>query len=67
MKLLIFLTGVQNIIDNCPNIYNDDQTDSDRDGVGDVCDNCPSKVNSQQVGSVFEGKKCYIFSIECTL
>ena len=27
-----------NDVDNCPNIYNPDQTDSDNDEVGDVCD-----------------------------
>ncbi|MEW5925110.1 MAG: M14 family zinc carboxypeptidase [Candidatus Zixiibacteriota bacterium] len=26
--------------DNCPAVYNPDQTDSDLDGIGDVCDAC---------------------------
>ncbi|MBM4386507.1 MAG: lamin tail domain-containing protein, partial [Deltaproteobacteria bacterium] len=30
--------GVYDIPDNCPDVYNPDQTDSDDDGVGDECD-----------------------------
>jgi len=26
--------------DNCPDVYNDDQSDTDADGDGDVCDSC---------------------------
>ncbi|NVJ60834.1 MAG: thrombospondin type 3 repeat-containing protein [Gammaproteobacteria bacterium] len=31
--------GIFNHLDNCPEIYNDDQSDVDTDGLGDVCDN----------------------------
>jgi hypothetical protein len=34
--------------DNCPEIYNPGQEDSDADEFGDVCDNCPSIANSLQ-------------------
>ncbi len=30
--------GVSDSSDNCPDVYNPNQTDSDLDGVGDVCD-----------------------------
>jgi len=42
------LPGNQCGIDNCPSVYNPDQTDDDQDGVGDACDNCWSVVNPSQ-------------------
>jgi len=35
-------------VDNCPNVPNRSQKDSDGDNVGDVCDNCPSAYNPGQ-------------------
>ena len=30
--------GVEDNVDNCPNLWNADQLDNDMDGLGDVCD-----------------------------
>jgi len=32
---------VPDVADNCPNIYNPDQADSNGDGIGDACDSSP--------------------------
>ena len=42
-------------LDNCPDIYNPDQTDSDADLVGDECDNCPANFNPTQADSDGDG------------
>ena len=33
--------GIQNDADNCPSVFNLDQSDIDSDGTGDACDPCP--------------------------
>ena len=33
--------------DNCPDVYNPEQEDSDHDGLGDSCDLCPTIANTE--------------------
>ena len=62
--------GVPDNDDNCPNVSNADQTDSDHDGIGDACDtntdtdgdgvddgvdNCPNVSNADQTDSDHDG------------
>lgn len=47
--LVFFLLDIFNERDNCPYVYNTDQSDTDGDEVGDQCDNCPLMHNPDQV------------------
>lgn len=49
MLLFVCVSEVLNEHDNCPYVYNNDQKDTDMDGVGDQCDNCPLLHNPDQV------------------
>jgi hypothetical protein len=40
--------GVGTRLDNCPTVYNPDQTNSDGDRQGDACDNCPNLKAASQ-------------------
>lgn len=70
---LYYRDGVQDGLDNCPNLANSDQLDVDNDGKGDACDddidgdgipnledNCPLVPNSNQLDS--NGNKIIIFT-----
>jgi hypothetical protein len=43
--------GVPDATDNCPNIPNWEQANSDLDTFGDACDNCPTITNQNQLDS----------------
>ena len=46
---------VPNDDDNCPNVYNPDQLNSDGDSHGDACDNCPFDDNEDQADADQDG------------
>ncbi len=47
--------GFADDVDNCPAVYNPDQTNSDGDTYGDVCDNCPFVTNEDQLDTDADG------------
>ncbi len=42
--------AIEDLLDNCPLVWNPAQTDADGDFVGDACDNCPLVFNPEQSG-----------------
>jgi hypothetical protein len=49
------LDGTDDSTDNCPEIVDSDQTNSDGDTLGDACDNCPLVTNPGQADSDNDG------------
>jgi hypothetical protein len=46
---------VDNLSDNCRDVYNVLQADQDGDGIGNVCDNCPFVPNQDQTDTNGDG------------
>lgn len=42
-------------VDNCPDVANTDQANSDGDSIGDACDNCPAVDNEDQADDDSDG------------
>ena len=47
--------GYGDACDNCPDVFNADQADTDMDGIGDDCDNCPNDASLNQLDTDGDG------------
>ena len=44
--------GIMDLLDNCPNVPNEDQADADGDNAGDLCDPQPQAFNYKLRGQL---------------
>lgn len=54
-EAIIDYCGVDGLVDNCIDVSNPNQQDTDGDGVGDACDNCLTIANPNQLDSNEDG------------
>ena len=50
--------------DNCPTTPNEDQADSDDDGLGNVCDSCPDETGPASNNGCPEASECVIDALD---
>jgi Thrombospondin type 3 repeat len=46
--------GLNDCTEDCPDVYDPDQSDVDQDGAADACDNCPGVANPDQADRDFD-------------
>jgi len=57
---------ISNVVDNCPTVYNPDQTDSDDDGVGDLCE-CLNNNDCDPGYSCVDGECIVMCTPDCSM
>ena len=55
--------GVPDLLDNCPDVPNSDQTDSDDNGVGDACEGFPEEEPLCCIGDLLGGE-CFHTTVD---